>query len=487
MSYKIFTDLTNIIKDYYLPPFNDLITTEPDPFLELIGHSEVPTGGSIKGGARHGINGGFGMGTEATGTPTAFPQGYKGLSTIVKDMYCDIGISHKTITLGNGGESSIFDAARDEIEGAFNAAKWNTARMCYGNGVGKLGSFASALNADTSIVLDDVSKVIEGLAIDIYNVNGATITKDAESPKRITNVDVDTLTITIDSEVTTTHGGFITVQNSYNAELTGLGAIFDTVNVPVLFGITRSGNEWINPRSYDAGNDLTTVLLYDMIKEAEDRKNTKIDILLMGNDAFRAWFQYMESTHYAIQSNSLEFKSGATGFKLVVGNRTISIINAKFVPTGEAWGVQKSMWKFHSTKFDFAETNTGGMFTLVPGTHNYRGLLAAYGEFMCQNPGGCIRIYNCGVAAIVRATGITISDATKALSTDGATAQLTAAVAPATSTNTQVRWYSSDATKATVTATGLVTAIADGSAVIVAVAVDGGYMAQCIVTCTNQV
>ena len=38
--------------------------------------------------------------------------------------------------------------------------------MCYGNGVGKLGSFASALTADTSIVLDDVSKVIEGLAIE---------------------------------------------------------------------------------------------------------------------------------------------------------------------------------------------------------------------------------------------------------------------------------------------------------------------------------
>ena len=76
--------------------------------------AKYPQGGSIKGGARHGINGGFGMGTEATGTPTAFPQGYKGLSTIVKDMYCDIGISHKTITLGNGGESSIFDAARDD-------------------------------------------------------------------------------------------------------------------------------------------------------------------------------------------------------------------------------------------------------------------------------------------------------------------------------------------------------------------------------------
>ena len=46
-----------------------------------------------------------------------------------------------------------------------------------------------------------------------------------------------------------------------------------------------------------------------------------------------------------------------------------------------------------------ANEQTGGAFTLVPGTHNYRGLLAAYGDLMCENPGGCLKITNCDAAA----------------------------------------------------------------------------------------
>ena len=163
--------------------------------------------------------------------------------------------------------------------------------------------------------------------------------------------------------------------------------------------------------------------------------------------------------------NSLEFKSGATGFKLVVGNRTISIINAKFVPTGEAWGVQNPCGNSTAPNSILPKQIPAVCLPLFPERTITAALLAAYGEFMCQNPGRLVFVsITCGVAAVVRATGITISDATKALTTAHRTAYRCCRSCNLHQ-HSQVRWYSSDATKATVSATGLVTAIANGSAV----------------------
>lgn len=400
MAEQIMTKITNIIKDYYLPPFNDMITTEPSAFLEMIKKAGVPTGGDIIGGARYGINGGFGMGNEESATPKAFPQQYKRLKTTAKDMYCDIGISHKTVTLAQGGAGSIFNALKDEIEGSYAAAKWNIGRMLFGNGTGILGNIASAISsASDEITLDDVSKVIEGLAIDIYTGTLSSSTKLSGGPYRILYVDTDSKKIKIDTKITTSAAGFITVQDSFKNEITGLGAIFDTTNVTTLYGVSRTGNEWINPKTYDAGHDLNSSLLYEVSSEMRDKRKTNIDLYMMGNKAFKAWYEYMESTHYKIAPTNLKYRSGATGFEIAVGPNTATIINEPFVPSTETWGVQKSAFTFYTTKWGFANEQTGGAFTLVPGTHNYRGLLAAYGDLMCENPGGCVKITNCDAAA----------------------------------------------------------------------------------------
>lgn len=68
---------------------------------------------------------------------------------------------------------------------------------------------------------------------------------------------------------------------------------------------------------------------------------------------------------------------------------------------------------------------------------------------------------------------------------EGGTVQLTATVTPEDAENKNVTWSSSDENVVTVSNTGLVTAVANGSATITVKTEDGDYMATCSVSVKN--
>jgi len=82
---------------------------------------------------------------------------------------------------------------------------------------------------------------------------------------------------------------------------------------------------------------------------------------------------------------------------------------------------------------------------------------------------------------VVPVTGVTVSPASATINA-GATVQLTATVAPANATNQAVSWTSSNTAVATVSASGLVTAIAAGTATITATTTDQGKTATAPIT-----
>lgn len=83
----------------------------------------------------------------------------------------------------------------------------------------------------------------------------------------------------------------------------------------------------------------------------------------------------------------------------------------------------------------------------------------------------------------VAVTGVSVAPTTASIAV-GATQQLTPTVAPADAANKSVTYQTSDATKATVSASGLVTAVAEGTANITVKTVDGNKTAVCAVTVT---
>ena len=85
----------------------------------------------------------------------------------------------------------------------------------------------------------------------------------------------------------------------------------------------------------------------------------------------------------------------------------------------------------------------------------------------------------------VAVTGVTISQTSASLK-ERETIQLTATVSPSDATNKTVTWSSNNTGVATVSATGLVRGVSEGTATITVTTADGNYKANCTVTVTHN-
>ena len=380
-----------ILKDKYLPAFRNQIGIKPSPFLEMIKKTNA-TNDTVKAAATFGLNGGVGFGVDGSDTPISGPQMYKDFEIGLRNLYCNIEISDKTIKLGSKSESSMIDALDREVRSAFDATNWNLGRALFGDGSGVLCKI-KAVEKDTIVTVDSAKNLKEGMIVDTYSTGGSTPT---EKERRIIAIDRANNIVYLSSPTSATTG-FMTLQNSYNREITGLGAVMNATDASVIYGKKVSENPWILPLTYDAtkavGGGLNDVLITNAMRDAERDKNGDIDLIMMGDTAFNAYQMYMKENNVTI-TEQLKFKGGHTGFEVLFGNKTAKVVNESFVPETEVWGVSTKDWKYESTPFDFANENSS-TFTLVPGKNYYRALLTSYGNVICENPGASFKITNC--------------------------------------------------------------------------------------------
>jgi len=384
--------LSEIVKNYYLPAWKNQLGVEPSPFLEKIKKAPL-TSSVIKAGAPVGINGGFGFGAEGKPTPSAAAQTYKGFTLDAADMYVDIQISNKTLQLATAGEGAIVDALDQEIKSSFNAAKWNVGRALFGDPSGILTTISATSGASNTFTVADTARLIEGLVIDIYKTGDQVGAVPAQAARRIVAIDRAAKTVTVDGAAAEIAAGFITVQNSYGREITGLGAIVNN-NVATLYGVDKATNSWIKPVTVDCNSDCSDIMIYDGVKQAEDFKGSKIDMIMMGDDAFRAYQEYMR-TNNVVNVEKMVFEGGAAGYKVIVGSREVVIVNERFVPKAEAYGVDTTAFTLYQTDWDFMQKD-GSVFVPMAGTSVFRALLANYGNLICENPGGVVHYVNIG-------------------------------------------------------------------------------------------
>ena len=236
------------LKENYLPAWRNQLGVEPSALLGKIKKPKL-TSNKIVATAPVGLSGGFGYGAEGKETPAAGGVKMERFETTAKDMFVNIVISEKAVKLtGSGG--AMANALDVEVKGAYETAKWNVGRSLFGNGTGILTTITKLDTAGNTIAVANTSYLKEGLIIDIY-ATGGTSPQTGGTGRRILSVDRTGNKITIDGAASTFSAGFITVQNSYKREITGLGAIFDDT-VTSLYGVTKSANPFIKPVVVDA-------------------------------------------------------------------------------------------------------------------------------------------------------------------------------------------------------------------------------------------
>ena len=379
------------LKENYLPVWNNQLGVEPSALLAKI--KKVPLkSNKIVASAPIGLSGGFGFGYEGQATPAAGGVKFERFETEARDMYVNIAISAKAVRLtGSGG--AMANALDTEVKGAYETAKWNVGRALFGNGTGVLTTITALSSPGNTITVDDVKNLKEGLIIDIYATDGSEPVSGGKG-RRIVSVDRISKTITVSGTAQTYSAGFITVQNSYNREITGLGAIFDN-NVETIYGLAKEDNAFLNPVTYDAGGDIDDGIITKALRTAKNDKNSMVDTLLCGDDAYDNYVTYLRVNNIRVEDVSKTITGGFKAIKFVFANKEVDVINESFVPAGEMWGIDSTACELHCQDWNFADLQGGGIFNLMENQSVYRALLANYGDFICKNPGGCVRIYDC--------------------------------------------------------------------------------------------
>lgn len=144
-------------------------------------------------------------------------------------------------------------------------------------------------------------------------------------------------------------------------------------------------------------------------------------------------------------------------------------------------GRQPNLW----VRFDFTGENAG---TYIQGYMNTTSWSGDFGTNDISTFSGEWKVYDADtvvfeVADSIAATGVEVTPATASL-VAGSTQQLSGAVQPTDATNKAITWTTSAPLIATVSSTGLVTAVAEGTATITATTADGNFTDTCAVTVT---
>lgn len=378
------------LKENYLPVWQNQLGIEPSALLGKI--KKVPLkSNKVVAASPVGLSGGFGFGAEGQATPAPGNVNFERFETYAKDMYVDVCVSVKAVELTDSS-GAMANALTTEVDAAYNAAKWHMGRTLFGNGTGKLTTCEASENSNV-IKVADTKYLKEGIIIDIY-AKDATTPQTNGKQRRIKSIDRTNKTITIEGDAATFAEGFITVQNSLNREITGLGAIFDD-SIKTIYGVDKGDNPYLKPVIYDAETSVTDGLITKVLRAAEDEKGSNVNMFLCGNDAYDRYVDYLRESNIRVEDRTATITGGFKAIKFAFGNREVEIVNEKFVPDTEMWGVDTNTLELHTKNWNFAQLQGGSIFNLMEGSSIYRALLTNFGDLICSKPGGCIRLYNC--------------------------------------------------------------------------------------------
>ena len=380
----------NALKEVYLGVLSNQLNLTVNPLLSKINQTTSDVWGKeIRKIAPYGINGGIGAGTEDGDLPISAENNYAQFVLTLKNLYGKIEISDKAIRASESSTGAFVNLLNSEMEGLIKASTFNFGRMLYGDGSGFLANIAS--NTTSSVTVDNVINLIEGMVVDVVSASGVVI----KGALRISAIDRANKVVYFSTH-SLTDGAFadadykLCVQGSYNNEITGLGAIFK--NTGTLYGLSRENYNWLVPYMKDISSgsqttDISEVVMQAAIDDLEENSNSKVDFIVCSSGVKRNYQNYLAS--YRSNVNVLNLEGG---FKAISYNG-IPLMSDRFVPANTMYMLNTSDFNLHQLcDWQWLESEDGRVIKQVPGKATYQATLVKYADLICNRPNGQAKI-----------------------------------------------------------------------------------------------
>lgn len=378
------TSADKALKTFYLGVVAEQLNTAVNPLLARMEQTTNDVWGKeIRKLVTYGINGGIGAGSEDGELPTPSGNSYAQFVLTLKNLYGTIEISDKAIRASQNNSGAFLSLLEAEMEGLLKASRFNFGRMLYGDGTGVLCSVTS--QSGNSIIVNSIKNIAEGMLVDVMDAETQSIIAKGRMIKEIKR-DSKLVVLGGDSISTGTipAGSFLTVQNSYNREITGIGAIFGDSDT--LYGLDRGDNPWLKPYT-KTSTSVTDIALQNCVDHLEENVGSTANFIVCSSGVKRNYQEYMSTNRSNIDVMNL------TGGYKALSFGGIPLISDRFVPQGTLYVLNTNDFHIHQLcDWRWLEDDNGKVLKQVAGKPVYTATLVKYADIICDRPVGQARI-----------------------------------------------------------------------------------------------
>lgn len=373
-----------ILRTVYLDVIANQLDTGTSPFFNMVNKgSEDIYGKEVVSPASFGINGGVGCADDDADLPMASSSEFLSFRAPIVNIFGNIEISDKVLRASQTTAGSFVNLLNNEMESLLKAAKFNFARMLFQDGKGILckivGSNSAASGGSTTIYVDGLKNVIEGMIVDVIK-NKSVVSVG----HRITYVDRAAKTIKVSGTVSDlTEGNILTLQGSYQNELYGLPYLYATpAEASTLYGNVRSAMTYLMPSEKEVAS-LTADIIQETLDDIEERSGGTINLMIASYDMRRKYLSSLQESRINVDYMNLD-----GGFKSMSYNG-IPFYADRFVPEKTVHFVNTDDFRLQQLgDWSWIEGDGGRILRQLDNKAAYGATLVKYANLICVRPIG---------------------------------------------------------------------------------------------------
>lgn len=372
------------LKDVYLGVLSTQLNNETDPLLSKIKQSSTNVyGRNIIKLVPFGINGGFCASDEGDALPNSAENKYLNFTSTLKNLFGTLEITDKAIRASSSDKGAFINLLDAEMSSLLASSKFNLARMLYGDGSGALDLDVTLDTTNDTITVSHIARYFVGMSVDVYEESTKILSnariKDIDNNTNKIYLDASMASITVDN----TKDYHVYFANSKDAEITGVGALFDSNQT--LYGLTRANYVSLCPYIHTMANNETfnEQFMQSAIDQIEMQSNGHIDMIFAGRDArlklVGSLLAYRKNIDFA------NLKGGVTTLSF----NGLPVCNYKFGDSDSMLFVNTNDFTMHQLcDWEWLTNEDGSILKQKENYAIFTATLVKYADLICSRPNG---------------------------------------------------------------------------------------------------